>query len=131
MIALINEDQVMDINEIIAFYGTLDRRGKPMLFFLNTISDLFPIAGLYWSPSLDRLCISRFENYSERNQHPSLVISVDYSDNTDVTEMMTIEYHEGWSDGPLFRFRHEGIRCPIENGRAPFLEQINRIKHES
>ncbi len=115
---------VRSLDDIYSFYRhdeAAEYCRSTMLRFLDLVADVLRSKPLYYSLSHARLGLSSFGTWAESSQHPSILISAD-------DRWVMLGYYESWEDGPFFRTREDGIKCPVENARAALLEMLARLK---
>lgn len=115
----------MDLAGAIQDYQSRPEAGpaqhQTMVRFLESCRELLEPLQLYFSTSHSTLVLSKYQEYRQRVEHPSVTI---WADGT----MLELTYHENWEDGPCFRVREDRVRCELEYARAALAEFLNRLK---
>jgi hypothetical protein len=115
---------VQSFDAIYAFYRddeVTDFCRATMLPFLDLVADILKAKRLFYGTSHAQLNISRYGTWAALNQHPSILVSADHP-------FILLTYHEVWPDGTYFRSRLDGIKCPVEYGRAALIEMLARLR---
>ena len=115
---------IRSFDEIYAFYRDdeiTDFCRSTMLPFLDLVADVLKSKPLFYGTSHAQLSLSRYGTWAESSQHPSVLIFADHP-------FILLTYHEAWEDGPYFRSRADGIKCPVEHARGPLLEMLARLR---